>query len=130
MQFGKLKVKCRVIGEETSPWSAWGKNGICFAYKVSVSCGTARYSSKAWGSKNDYEQGRHDCNGIAAMAVDELLSANADPDEFVTTVMGDARGHEALKRGRTAEKTVKAAKKFNYDDLVTAVEEAREKGLL
>lgn len=63
------------------------------------------------------------------MVVEELLSAHADPDEFISMVMGEATGSEALKRGRRAEKVVAAAKKFRYDELVKAVEAARERGL-
>jgi hypothetical protein len=132
MQFGKLKIKCRVVGPEQSPWSGriHQPEQTVFAYKVSVSAGSARYSTKAWGSIHDYQSAKHDCSGVSAMVIDELLSANADPEEFVSMVMGDATGREALKRGRGAEKVVRAAKKFNYQDLVAAVEEAREKGLL
>ncbi len=64
------------------------------------------------------------------MVLDELASAANDPDDFIQMVMGDTTGREALKKGRDAEKIVKAAKKFNYDALMTAVDVVREKGLL
>jgi len=126
MKLGNLNVSCKVVGEDEQPWNP---HAVVYKYRVTVSLGKARYSSDAWGSAHDYERGKHDCDSISVMVVDELLSANADPDEFLTMVMGEASGREALKRAKSAEKVIKAAKKFSYDELVKAINEAEENGL-
>lgn len=105
----------KVVGEELQPW---GGRETVFKYQVKVAHSTFKsssYTTNAWGSIADYGAGRHDCAGIGAMVVDELLSAAADPDEFIA---------------RKGEKVVKAAEKFRFEELQQAVDAARERGLL
>jgi hypothetical protein len=132
MRLGALNITCKAVGEDVPPWGH-GEGRPVYKYRVRVTHSafkTSNYSTYAWGSINDHQKGKHDCDGIGAMVVDELLSAASDPDEFVHMVMGEAKGREALKRGREGEKVVKAAKKFRYEELRQAVEEAQEKGIL
>lgn len=77
----------------------------------------------ATSSKADFDH-----RGMAWLGIDDLSSANADPDEFITLVIGESKGREALQRGKDAEKVVKAAKKFTYEDLSEALEKTREEG--
>lgn len=128
-KFGTIDVTVRNAGTGEPPWRG-GSAGTVYKYQVSVSDGSARYSSTAWGSIHDYERKHRDPKGIGAMVVDELLSANADPDEFVSLVMGGATGREALRLGKVGEKVCKAAAKFSYDALSNAVDDAREQNLL
>lgn len=130
MKLGNLTVTCKVVGEEVQPW---GKHGaMAFKYKVTVKGSTkdATYTSNAWGSQHDHERGKHDCDSIAAMVVDELLMAANDPGEFLEIVVGDGKAGNLVKRVKNAEKTIASAKKFNISELASAVEEAQEKGLM
>jgi hypothetical protein len=135
MRLGVLTVTCKVIGEEMQPWGKHG--GMAFKYKVTVrhsAFKSASYTANAWGSQHDYSQGKHSCDSIGAMVVDELLSAASDPDEFMDMVVGHGEdpgaGKDIVKRVKAAEKTIKAAKQFRHEELARAVEEAQEKGLL
>lgn len=125
-KYGNIKVSVKHDG---SGVPTWGTQPV-YKYRVTVTGGGARYICLAWGSIYDFQYSKHNDKGIGAMVVDELLSAAADPDEFVSLVMGDASGREALKRGKTAEKVVSAAKRFNFDDLSAAVEKMRAQNLL
>lgn len=127
IDFGKVSVNCTVVGSGRAPWD--DKNELRTEYEVVVVCGRASYRTRAWGSIHDYGRRKTDCPGISAMVVDELLSANADPDEFLDMVIGESRGRDALRRGQQAEHIIAAARKFSYDNLVEAVRIAEEKGL-
>ena len=124
--YGPVSVTIADIGDETQPWGRSGK--LVTKYKVSVKSPRATYSSHAWGSIADFEQGKLDHLHIGAMVVSELCSAAADPDEFVEIVIGEAKGREALKLGKDAEKIVSVAEKFGKDIFV-ACDIIREKGL-
>jgi hypothetical protein len=95
-------------------------------YKVLVVHGRARYNTRT--AAGDGSVG--DRAAVGAAVVENLFAAAEDPDAFVTSAVDDAHGREALKRGKAAEKTVKGARKFNYNVLVDAVDAARERGLL
>jgi len=125
--YGKIEVDVADVGEGVAPWDEKGETRHEYDITVKGPDG-ARYKSKGWGSINDYEQGKFDHRGLAWSAINDLYSANADPDEWINMVIGEASGREALDRGKTAEKVVKAAKKFSWDDLQEAFEQTQAEG--
>lgn len=126
-KFGEMS--CTVENEGPRP-QPWDRGETAYQYRVTVRHGHVRYTSPAWGSIADYRQGKKDLRGMAAMVLDELLSAATDPDEFIRMSMGEETGQKALALGKRAERTVRTAKKFPLVALEAAVEEAREEGLL
>ena len=126
-KFGEMS--CTVENEGPRP-QPWDRGETAYQYRVTVRHGHVRYTSPAWGSIADYRRGKKDPRSMAAMVLDELLSAACDPNEFVQMVMGEETGRKALALGKRAERTVRTAKKFPLATLEAAVEEAREEGLL
>lgn len=124
--FGSMKITVKDAGTGQPPWG----RDVVHKYHVTVAHRGARYSADAYGSIADHESGKRRPAEMAAMVLDELLSAAADPDEFVAMVVGEESGLAAVKKGKTAEKVIKAARRFGYADLEAAVSEARERGLL
>lgn len=115
-KLGNLEVSVRTVGISRTRGSF-----PVFEYKVLVSDphSGAMYRSPAWGSINDYKKNRHDFEGIGAMVVEELLQANSDPDEFIDMV-GPTKGNSI----------VQSAEAFEYDELLEAVGEAIQRGLI
>jgi len=127
--FGPINVTVTNVGRGRPPWDDDPSIGH-EEYDVVVDRGGRhQYRTKAWGSRAEYKEHRLDHGGIGALVVEELASANADPDEYVEMVMGDATGRDALKRGQSAEKTVAAALDFGSEALEAAMDDIREKGL-
>lgn len=118
-KLGNLVVSVRPVGTSFAPWEGRSK---VFEYKVLVrdSHSGAMYRAPAWGSINDYQQNRHDFKGIGAMVVEELLMANSNPEDFIST--------PASKK--EVEHIIQAAETFEYDELLEAVGEAIQKGYL
>lgn len=130
LTLGKITATVTAAGEEMQPWGDRGSR-VVYKYRITVkeTGKSTSYTCPAWGSIHDYERKKRDYASIGAMVVGELLSAVSDPDEFIEMAMGDAKGKEALKRGRNAEAMVEAAKKFSYAALSKAREVAEERGL-
>lgn len=125
--YGPLKVTVEDVGSGIAPWDARGATRT--KYKIAVKGpGGASFKSDGWGSVNDFENGEFDHRAMAWAVIGDLVSAAADPDEYITLVIGDAPGREALDRGKLAEKTIKAAKKFAWEDLEAANAQAQEEG--
>lgn len=101
-----------------------GEPGRRFEYRVLVRDfhSGAMYRSPAFGSINDYKANRHDFKGIGSMVVEEILTANSDPDEF--------RSMASPASKKQVERVVQAAEGFEYDELLEAVGEAIQKGYL
>ena len=125
--YGALTFTVEDVGEGAAPWDP--KEEPRYEYKVNVKAANgATYSTKGWGSINDYRQGKLDHRGMVWGVIQDLLSAAADPDEFITLVIGEESGRKALERGKTAEKVIKAAKKFKFEDLQAASDQAQAEG--
>lgn len=128
-KLGDITVSVTPAGASFQPWalpshpgSFKGSPAKVFEYKVRVrSPEGPTYSASAWGSINDYNRKHRDPRGIGAMVVEELLFANSDPQEFLS--MASPSNRAQIKR------TITSAKKFRYEDLVAAVEQAQEEGL-
>jgi len=126
-KYGNLDVVVEDVGEGVAPWDESGESRDEYKILVRGPRGE-KYSTKGWGSINDFEKGAKDHRSMAWNALSDIYSAGADPDEWITLVIGEATGREALERGKTAEKIVKAAAKFNWDDIQAAFEKAQEEG--
>lgn len=126
-EYGNLTVEVNDIGDGVAPWDE--KQETRHEYDITVKGPSgARYKSKGWGSLNDYQKGEHDHRAMAWNVLNDLYSSAADPDEWINLVIGEASGREALDKGKLAEKIIKAAKKFDLDDLQSAYEKAQEEG--
>lgn len=118
-RYGEIEARVEDVGEGSSPHSETGED--VYEYRVTVRGPSGgRYTTRAWGSINDFHRGRHDHAGMASMVVEELASAASDPDEFVDMVIGEERGRRALERGKEAEKVVAAARRVGHDALFRA----------
>lgn len=125
--YGNLKITVEDVGEGVATWDKERRPRI--QYKISVKGpGSASFRTDGWGSINDYENGEKDHRGMAWSAIMDLVSAAADPDDFMSTVIGDSPGREAADRVRAADKVIKAAKKFKWEDLEAANNQAQEEG--
>lgn len=126
-EYGNLRFTVEDVGEGVAPWDE--RQDPRTEYKVSVKASNgATYTTKGWGSINDYQQGKLDHRAMVWGVIQDLLSAAADPDEFITSVIGEESGRKALERGKTAEKVIKAAKKFKFEDLEAASQQAQDEG--
>lgn len=140
-EWSRIKVTVTSMGSNRPPWDISGKNVV--RYEVKIEAGSVSYATSAWGTINEHQKYaqnvRHqsqmkadellDHKGIAAMVVDELASALADPDEFLEMVVGDKKGTKALDALRNGERTILAAAKFG-SSITEAAEQIREEGLL
>lgn len=126
-EYGDLKVVVDQVGEGSAPWDERQEPRHEYAIMV-TGPGGAKYVTRGWGSTHDWETGELSHRSMAWSAIDDLLSAASDPDEFITLVIGERKGRDALDRGKVAEKVIRAAKKFPYESLQKAVELTREEG--
>jgi hypothetical protein len=117
-KLGNITVSVSPAGAALQPWG----NAKAFEYKVRVrSPEGATYSASAWGSINDYNQKHRNPRGIGAMVVEELMHAHNDPEEFLS--MASPSNRASFKR------TITSAKKFRFEDLDAAIQQAQEEGL-
>ena len=124
-KYGDLTVDVEYVGDGSPPWDQRGETR--HEYDVRVKGAGGNYKTKAWGSLDDYRNGEPDAHrSLAQMIVGELVSAASDPDEWITMMIGEATGRDALDKGKTAEKIIKQAQKFDQDALFAAGEAARE----
>ena len=82
--------------------------------KVSLTHGSVRF---AW-------------RGSVTEALEAALEAVTEPEMFVEHIMGKATGREAIRRGKSVEAAMKAARRLGYEHIERAVEIARDKGML
>lgn len=129
-RYGTLRVNVTWKGEGSPDWDP---DNAHHQYGVTVTGGRRRagaYVGDAWGSRKDFEEGiapedPDTMRSLARMTVEDLYSAAMDPDDFIDTVIGEAKGREALKLGKKAEAIVASAKEFGDADLEAAFEAAR-----
>jgi hypothetical protein len=124
-KYGDLSVDVEYVGDGSPPWDERGEPH--HEYDVRVKGAGGNYKTKAWGSLHDYEKGDATAHrDMARMVLGELVSAASDPDEWISMMIGEAAGREALERGKAAERMIKIAEKFDQDALFAAGDAARE----
>lgn len=81
-----LIVTADYLEEGTQPWGS----APCYVYVVHISATEGEWTTKAYGSQNDYANGDHShAEEMAWMVLDELLSAYWDSDEFAQLALGE-----------------------------------------
>jgi hypothetical protein len=123
-KYGDIVVDVEHVGEGSAPWDE--RKEPRHEYKINVRGAGGRYKAGGWGSTSDFETGQLAHQSMAWSAIDDLHSALTDPDEFIDIVIGEAKGRDALERGKMAERVVKAARKFDETALARAAEMRRE----
>ena len=126
-RFGQTTVTVKDDGEAAPPWSKQGER--VFRYKVTVNAYGVKWTTPAYDSIHNYQKGVREREFIAAMVVDELASAYADPDEMYNMVLEGRTGREAYEAGKDVEKLINTAQRMGQM-ILQAAEIAREKGLL
>lgn len=133
LKLGRLTINVEDVGEGTPPWGDDEGGHTEYEVKILAPATSAYpgllYKTTAWGSRRDFDADEFDHDAIGAMVVSELASAANDEEEFLEMAMGNAKGREALARGKAAEKVIRAANKVDPEMWIEATGDARVKGL-